>query len=212
MQTYDNSPTARAERLRRVRLMAGLKRGEFANLAGVSPTTVSYWENVTHSGLTEDGANKTVDAVAKAGVFCTTTWLLNGEGEPPQLINTLTTNALPGSHFTQLAPDLSLEIEMFRKYQGAVVVQISDDAMLPVLLPKDFIGGIWQSIDTIQLSDEDTYIVQINGELQIRKVKAALYTGKFDVHSICYSPDAMYSHTIKNIVLEKIARISRVWR
>jgi transcriptional regulator with XRE-family HTH domain len=199
----------RAARLKSLRLMANLKRDEFAKLLDVSPTTVSYWENVTHAGLTEDGARKTVQAVEQLEIICTVHWLMFGTGERPYKKGQAK-NDVPAIMANIEAP-FEQEIALFQTMKDTVVMPIIDDAMSPLFLKHDNVGGIWHNLATITVNERATVIVEFNNQLLVRKIRA-IGLNKYDLYATCLDPDSTTPYEIKGISLTRVAPIIRLWR
>jgi transcriptional regulator with XRE-family HTH domain len=218
MVTINSDPAARAERLKKARLMAGLKRDAFAKLAGVSPTTVSYWENVTHGGLTEDGAQKTVKALEAAGLICTTAWLLFGFEEHPyykgqvaqgQVVQKSSDSINQRIISSQI--EMEDEINLFKNRNNSIVLQIKDNSMYPFFEEKDIVGGIWQDINNINIADHMIFIVDINNNLLVKKIEKGSSYKKYNLYSTCINSVAE-PYLIKNVEIVKVASIIRFWR
>lgn len=200
----------RAERLKSVRLLANLKRDEFAHLAEVSPTTVSFWENVTHTGLTEDGAIKTVAALEKSGIICTVPWLMFGTGDTPYKQGEKQNIGLYAHHQTAEGM-VNKEVSLFQHQANTVILTVQDDAMSPIFLKQDIVGGIWQDINKINISERLTCIIEFNNNLLVRKIRTA-QLNSYDLYALCFDPNAIAPYEIKGISLSRIAPIYRLWR
>ena len=79
------SPTAKAERLKRVRNLANLSREDFCADGEVNITTLISWEVGRFGGLSRKGATSVIARVAKEGVFVTPEWLLHEVGAGPDV-------------------------------------------------------------------------------------------------------------------------------
>lgn len=200
----------RAERLKLVRLLANLKRDEFARLVDVSPTTVSFWENVTHTGLTEDGAMKTVAALEKLGFFCTVPWLMFGTGDVPYKHGDKKNTAISIMHQIN-NEQLNNEIALFQRQADTVILTVADDAMSPVFLKQDIVGGIWQDITKLNINERMICIVEFNNSLLVRKIRTAGFN-KYDLYALCLDSSSAAPYEIKGISLSKVAPVCRLWR
>lgn len=211
----DGSAIARGKRLKRIRQLAGLTRDALAAQAGVSKATFSYWENASLSSLSDKGAEKVVKALAKQGISCSLEWLLLGIGHSPQ-IKGLRLD-LPNSDFSAASTpmvndDLRAEIDLFQSlHADSIITTIKHAAMSPILAAGDVVGGVWQSPSNLIDSDKP-YIVSVNQQLQVRKVKRTAETGLFDLSYISYLSDLAEPFEIKAAKLTKLARIIRIWR
>lgn len=212
LEIEDLSPQARAERLKRVRRMAGYSRDEFAKAAGVHPSSVSFWENVTHKGLSEAGARKAVAAVAKAGVICTSHWLMRGTGTPPYITGFSPATAPASDSSLPILQSYFDEIEIFKSKPQAVVLEVPDNSMEPFFTKGDTVGGFWQTIKQIALSPVTIYIVEYNQRLVLKKISTAAKKGFYQLSAICLSPQAVTPFEITDVSLEKVAPVVRLWR
>jgi transcriptional regulator with XRE-family HTH domain len=211
---YKNDPSliGRAKRLKVLRGMTGLKRDAFAEKAIVSKTSISYWENGRNSGLSEAGAKKIIRAAMELGVHCELDWLLYDLGPPPQLIDndkepTTTPILLPKPRIQPL--DREQEIATFTGANSdAVVIDISDNALFPVYRKGDKVGGIWQAIHPEEIHITEDYIVPIADSYELKRILSVGHNQHYDLYDLNYSPESV----IKNLPLERIAHVIRVWR
>lgn len=212
----DESPVAKGQRLKRLRQLAGLQTNELATLAKVSVQSISYWENAALStGFTKQSAVKIVNAVTPKSVVTTVEWLLYGLGDPPYVIP-------PGYQISHESPktesseaiqkeDIKREIELFRSSHSASIIHNIDHAlMVPVFETGDWVGGIWQSSES--LAQEKICIVEINNIIQVRKIKPGSKTGFFDASYLVLDSNSPLPCDIRDIPLKTIAPIIRVWR
>lgn len=79
-----SNPKARGLRLKIARFMTGLSHRQIEELSGIPANTLKAWETNTYEVLEED-ATKITLALQRAGVFCTSSWLLFGAGDPPHI-------------------------------------------------------------------------------------------------------------------------------
>ncbi len=214
----DSTAIARGKRLKRVRQLAGLTRDELANQAGVSKATLSYWENASLSSLSDKGAEKIVKALAKYGIACSLEWLLLGIGNAPQMQDLMfelpkpETLPLVASASDILSNSLQAEIDLFLSANAnSVATVVKHTALNPIIEAGDRIGGIWQSAESPLIHDK-LCIVNLNNQLQVRKVKKTNDQGLFDLSYISYSHDLNEPFELKNIQLLTVAPIIRIWR
>lgn len=215
----DSSAKAMGARLRYVRKLAHLKRKDLAQRASVGETTISYWEHATFgsSKMTNRSMEKILKAVREAGVECSDRWLREGSGAPPQLMTRKPSipnlMGLSEEHdlITRLISNLNEEVKLFASLSSAIVVSKVDiPYMLPAFEEGDIVGGLWQS--SANLKTERMCIVHINDELQIRRVKPGSQPGLFSLSYLNYAPNQIEPFEIKDVPLEKVAPIIRVWR
>jgi transcriptional regulator with XRE-family HTH domain len=200
--------------------MANLGRNELASLAGVTSTSISYWEHASASPMSLTSMSKIIKGLAKANIHCTISWLATGEGDLPfdttkfaDKPADFTKNKASFSHISSKdQPSLEKEIEFF-KYTNSlpVIKEIKKNIMLPILEIGDIVGGVWKSIDSLQ-KNEELCIVEIEGELDLRIVKKIDNSHLFDVKYISYDSNEKNPFYIKSIKLERLAPIIRVWR
>ena len=180
-----------------------IKREDFAELVGVTKTSISIWRNPKKTkGLMQSGANKISMAVLKLGLNCSPSWLLHGIGEGPKWINNPTSESI--------WLERQIEINYFLGASRlAVVTRLEDNAMQPTYFENDIVGGLWR--DTDHIDYKRNYIVDINGHLEVRKLRKTDTPNYFDLYSIYFVENPAYPYEIKNIYLDKVAPIIRVW-
>ncbi|CAM4396647.1 MAG: hypothetical protein LEGION0398_MBIBDBAK_00202 [Legionellaceae bacterium] len=181
-----------------------MSRNDFAKLVGVTKTSISFWRNPTDKrGLMESAAGKICRGVLKLGLKCNPSWLLHGMGASPSWITSDETEKV-------ILPERQLEISSFLSFsKSAVVFRIQDNSMQPLYFYNDIVGGIWQKSN--EIDERKTYIVEVNGQLQVRKLKATNKPNHFDLFSLSFIENPNYLYEMKNIYLEKVALIIRVW-
>lgn len=214
----DSSAIARGKRLKRIRQLAGLTRDELAGQAEVSKATLSYWENASLSSLSDKGAEKVIKALAKCGISCSLEWLLLGIGNPPQIKDLMyelppqEVITLPPAQMASFSGSLPNEIDLFQAQNpNSAIVTIQHAAMSPIIEAGDTVGGIWQTpADCI--NHDKICIVEINQQLQVRKVRKALEAGFYDLSYISYLNDLTEPFELRNTQLLKVAPVIRVWR
>jgi hypothetical protein len=177
---------ARGERLKRVRLMAGLSRkeigeGEFA----IHSDTYKGWEIGRFGGLTDKGAQKVVEKLKAHGVSCSVNWLLYGIGVTPFQNHSEVTTANVDQVFENYAAQISKELAVFKEQENAIDFCIVDDSMAPWYLPGDIVAGI-KVLSTIR--DGIDSIVQLpSGEVLLRKAHHGKEAGCYNL--LTHKPD-----------------------
>ncbi len=89
MSDHDVTLTAieqRAARLTKLRNMANLTRESICDGDNIKFHTYKAWELSRQGGLTEKGAKKVVERVAKESVLCTVEWLMHGSSPQPLVV------------------------------------------------------------------------------------------------------------------------------
>lgn len=217
MLENDASPAAVGKRLRVLRSLAGLSRISLADAAGVSKTSISYWEHGQGSVIKPRSAEKILEAVEEKGIKCTETWLMTGNGPPPTAIL---------EHAKQLSPkesnvdinELSFvqEITTFlsacRNPEKAVILKVENDSMLPFFEKGDVLGGLLLPPNKVNTTKEKICIVKINGKLDVRRVKKGTSPEKFTVSYLSYDEHCSSPFEINDVTLEFLAPVIRVWR
>lgn len=205
-----DSPKARGLRLRELIELMRLKRYQFAEKVGVSITSISLWVHATAgNGLTEEGAQKVVQAAKAEGYECSIPWLLYGIGDPPRFIGLA--RAAENHYAEDTSSDKRKEIDFFlSSSKEAVAIEITDNAMYPVYEKGDWVGGLWQ-IANDSIDFKKKYIVSVNGLLQVRMIRKTNQPNIFDLYSLSFLENPSHPLEIKNIKLEKAAKIIRVW-
>jgi hypothetical protein len=172
---------ARAERLRRARLLAGLSRKEMGESA-IHSDTYKGWEAARFGGLTDKGAQKVIEKFRIHGVSCSLSWLLHGVGIPPflnqsagldsdqseEIFSCLEVDRL----FAEEAAQISRELAAFRIQERSIDFCIADDLMGPWYLPGDLVAGIKIPLKFgARIPDGFDCIVQLaSGEVLLRRV------------------------------------------
>jgi transcriptional regulator with XRE-family HTH domain len=206
MQFQEASPQGRAIRLKLLRGMMQLTGQELAKKVDSTKTTVSYWENAKNNGLSDKGASHVIKLATERGILCTFEWLMNGIGHPPRL-----REGLPDAQMPTFYP--TAEITLFtQQFPDTVILEILDETMEPAYSKGDKVGGIWQVISADTEIDEMNCIIELEGRLQVRRIKRAQTEKHYDLFHLRYDPYSPTPHVLQNILLTKIAPIIRVWR
>lgn len=202
-QTQDNSlssPTAKAERLKRVRNLANLSREDFCSDGAVNLPTLISWEVGRFGGLSRKGAVNVTARVAKEGVFVTPEWLLFGTGNSPEV--QVTFNQQPASDVgantdgeTMSEPArINAELALFRKLnKNAIDFIIDDDAMLPHYRPGDVVAGSKRFGDDIKsLVGHDCIVQLADGSIFMRNVQFGPRVKSYNLVSTNLQANAMH--------------------
>lgn len=155
---------ARAERLKRVRNLANLSRKEMCDGTTLNISTLKGWEVARHGGLTEKGAQKILERVAKSGVSCTLEWLLSGEGIPPCVI-------FEDDQSAETIPFEQQELNLFlQHYPNSLAMTIQDDAMEPFYAIGDLVAGVLCD-EKAQGVGQNALVKLASGEKLLRSVR-----------------------------------------
>lgn len=208
------------KRLKRLRLMAGFNRNELAKAAQVGVTSITYWENPkpNSSPMKPRNVNKVITAARQAGVECSENWLLKGLGQAPRLMAGLKTpEGYLLSAESPVVTDFSSrfvfdkEIHLFTSsHPSAAIVRVENACMSPAVENGDAVGGIWQP--AADLKSEKICIVEVNSNLQVRRVKKGSREGMFDLSYLVYDSGVNEPFELKDYPLEKVAPVIRIWR
>ncbi len=77
---------AKGRRLRMARALTGLSRQDLHEQTGIATSTMDTWES-GRVELNERSSIRICESFRKLGIFCSTEWLLRGEGMPPHLMS-----------------------------------------------------------------------------------------------------------------------------
>ncbi len=202
---FQQEKEARAERLKRVRLLAGLSRKEMGEgELAIHSDTYKGWETARFGGLTDKGAQKVVEKLRVYGVSCSVNWLLYGIGVPPfqdhsikassdNLINNSTSSSVFGCNkvdqidqiFGDSAGRISKELAAFKAQENSIDFCITDDSMSPWYLPGDIVAGV--KILAMIRDGVDCIIQLPSGELLLRKVHHGKGEGAYNL--LTHKPD-----------------------
>lgn len=208
-----SSPSARGQRLKTVRMMAGLTRKKFEHLYKISASTVQSWESAKAGGLTERGAHRIIPILRQQGIFCTADWLLYGVGNPPQptyLDNKST--AADAETLTILPEEKAIvqELLTFRELNpGAMDLIVNDDGMLPYYNEGDYVAGCRRSGGEIaRLVNRDCIVETHKHELLLRRLKGGPHPEMFTL--ICTNPEtSLPTPTLYNVEIISAAPV--IW-
>lgn len=197
-----SSPEERGNRVRYVRdRLLGLSREDFCKNSEVKHPSLKAWELAWGGGLTESGAKKFVKRAAQLGVYCTVPWLMHGIGKHAILI-TKDINI-----FEEKEEHITKELLVFRELPGAIDTVVKDDAMIPLLYPDNYVGGIILE-NTEDAVDKECIVVDANGDFYVRVLKHGDETGRYNLICLNEHPH-LAKKEIKNIQIQIVAPI--IW-
>lgn len=165
-----------AERIKALRGYLSMTRKEFCSKHGIPEPTLRAWELSLYS-ISPSHLQKLIKAFERENILCTTEWLLQGEGTPPlfaaETINReleKVTDDMSGNS-TLVSPVL-VESAVFQRYNPeSLVIQISDNSMLPQFEKGDYVGGIKKNLSLIKATDfGKIYIVVLEDGSQIVRI------------------------------------------
>lgn len=195
----------RANRLKTLRKISRLSRPEITKNYGISYANFQNWENARFNGLSEEGAQRMIDACKMVGVEATLAWLMYGVEPGPVVTEKFYIKDNPVLALTAIANlsesddmiNIARELILFKQnYQGKVLALfVEDDGMEPSYLIGECVAGkALRGEDILQLVNQDC-IVEVNGKLWLRHLRVGSETQRFDL--ICNNPRTTKS-TIKN--------------
>lgn len=137
---------AMGQRIKRARLLAGLSRKDLEEKHGISMHTLQSWE-LGRNPLNKAKAANLVEILHQYDVGCSISWLLEGTGKGPSVIQNEFQNYpfLADTLANLIASEQAIqkEIDFFKTNNpNAVVILVSDDAMEPEYKTGDFVGGV----------------------------------------------------------------------
>jgi transcriptional regulator with XRE-family HTH domain len=134
------------QRIRHCRRLTGLSMREICDRNMISVGTYSQWER-GEVAITDKNIFQCIQIFLSEGINCTAQWLLMSEGECPTLLQK-SARHYPEKFFEREIAKISPEIMTFldiKSYQknnpGAIVHQVKNRAMLPIINVGDFVGG-----------------------------------------------------------------------
>lgn len=197
-----SSAESRGKRIRFIRdHLLSKSRGEFCESAGVTAQALKGWELGWGGGLTPQGAEKFVKRVKELGVYCTEEWLLHGVGrDATYLTKDLDIQDSDERHIAK-------ELLLFKEIENSIDAIISDDAMIPLLYPGNYVGGvIAKNINDI--IGKDCIVVDDKDEVYIRILKYGDEPGCYNLH--CFNEHtSVDKKEIRNITIKMAAPI--IW-
>ena len=201
-----SDPIERGKRVLYIRKhLAQLSREAFCMGAlDVVPQTLKYWELGYGGGLTENGVRKIVKRAEELNIYCTATWLLHGIGRQA----TYFTEDLELSESAVSSEEhIAKELLLFREQPNSIDTIISDDAMIPLFYPGNYVGGI--ITNNIELAiGKECIIADDKNNLYVRILKHGDETGRYSL--LCLNTVSNFAkQEIKNIKINLAAPI--VW-
>lgn len=130
-------------------LVPNLNRKSFCERYGINRYTMQSWENGLHVSKGKN-VEKFIEALAREGVLCTSEWLIDGTGEPPQPQKGANGNHEPAI----IEPAITEPEEKFhhgiealkasyvKNADDLAITIINDDAMAPKFLRGDTVMGV----------------------------------------------------------------------
>lgn len=174
-----SSPTAKAERLKRVRNLANLSREDFCADGEVNLATLISWEVGRFGGLSQKGAASVIARVAKEGVFVTPEWLLHEIGVGPEVqvdykkLSKQKTKIKTDTKLPSEKTRIIEELMVFKKLNKHTIdFIVDDDAMLPHYQPGDYVAGTKRFNDKIKsLVGYDCIVQTTDGRILMRSLQ-----------------------------------------
>lgn len=203
IKTDPSSPEERGRRVQLIRKhLLGLSREKFCESPNfVIPHTLKSWELAWGSGLTEKGANQIVERAKELGIYCTTAWLLHGIGrEATRLTREIELSAAAEKQVAK-------ELLAFREQANTLDAIITDDTMIPLLYPGNYVGGIIVA-DIETALDKDCIIIDSKNDTYVRILKYGEEPGRYNLVSMNQHPN-FAKKEIKNVLVKAVAPI--VW-
>lgn len=207
MSTAENnlsSPEERGKRIQFIRKhLLALSREQFCEQGNqfVTTQTLKSWELAWGNGLTEKGAKQLVDYLRELKIYCTTAWLLHGIGrQATQLTKDL-------EYSEKFENQISKELLLFREQPNAIDTVIHDDAMVPLLYPGNYVGGI--ITDDIETAiNKDCIIIDSDNNTYVRQLRYGDDPGRYNLISLNINSHFIKKE-IKNMIVKTAAPI--VW-
>ena len=160
------------DRIKFIRNLTGMSQAAFASYANISLTTYKSWESGKRLPSTQ-AIKKCLDSFESLGVKVSTDWVLNSQGNIPQLHASICNQNIDKTN-PNLLLDIPNELQLFSKlYKDFVHLEIYELKMLPIYSPGDIVGGIILSdlnINKKLLDNKDCIIKLSNGSIVLRKV------------------------------------------
>ncbi len=188
----------RADRLKLARKLTNLTLDEIPEKFGISKHTFYAWES-GRNPIKEKMVTKIINSLRQAGIYCTAEWLLFGTGLSPRFMHEVSQASdsllshpekeTPLDEFNQFYEEIAIfsEIKVFQKVnRNADVRFVSDDAMLPLYAPGEYVGGIrYFGEDILQKALNTNCIIETKtGESYIRHLSKGRGPGLFTLVSL----------------------------
>lgn len=171
-----SSPEDRGKRVRRLRNMANLSRQLMCEGEEFKLDTLIGWELARHGGLTEKGASKLINRVAREGVSCTVEWLMHELGTGPKIIagSASTQENLTKKSTLAINEDKQIieELLLFKKHnQDSIELFVPDTCMEPIYNKGDYVAGIKCYQDKLpSIIGFDCIVLPVDGEILLRRL------------------------------------------
>lgn len=206
VQKIMNSTRLRAERLKLARKLSGVTLDEIPEKFGISKHTFYAWES-GRNPIREKSLPKIIHALRQVGVYCAAEWLMEGTGLSPRFMHEVSaaSDVLNSDRdesvdeWEQFYDEMAIfsEIKVFQKVNKNTEVKfISDDAMLPLYAPGEYVGGarlIGEEINQKALNT-NCIIETETGECYIRHLSVGREPGRYNLS--CLNPHAHVSDLV----------------
>lgn len=186
----------RGHRIKILRKQTHLSRRAFGSKHGIPSGTLQYWEDGNFGGLSEDGAQKLVNAFAKEGIWVTPAWLLNGTGKEPSSdpyrfsgqASILAEDLLIREAMLSVS-SITQELKFFLKLHALAMHEVvTDDLMMPRFIQGEYVAGIQKFEEEIQtIIGKDCIIKLKNNKILVRRLIQSVEPTCFELVSI--NPD-----------------------
>jgi len=191
----------RANRLKTLRKISRLSRPYITKNHGISYANFQNWENARFNGLSEEGAQRMLDACKTVGVEATLAWLMYGALPGPVVTERFYLKDNPAFEFTAIADlnesddmiNIARELVLFRQNykQQVLALFVEDDGMEPGYLIGECVAGkALSGGDILQLVNQDC-IVEVDGKLRLRHLCAGSGKGLFNL--VCNNPHTAHA-------------------
>jgi transcriptional regulator with XRE-family HTH domain len=215
MDTQD--ALAKGERLKRLRKMSGLTIEEFADRYGLGRSTIKFWETGKWMGLSEKGARIVIEAMRLEGIQCSVSWLLNGFGPPPKILDIFCGQIKRKANYKdvvlgEIPCSLDQEVNMFKDSMGnAVTLTLADASMEPFFLSGEIVGGKRVNPEEINKLVGKVCIVETeDNKLLCRKIGEGKDPFRFNLYAL--NPEDNTLPIVANTRLLSAAPVTRVWQ
>jgi hypothetical protein len=209
-----NASLPQGQRLKILRHLCEANVIEFARLTGISRRAIETLEADKGARISAQQAEAIVNTVKNHGVITTSGWLLHGAAPAPLKV------AIDGHPLIQKIAQANIaamqkEQEIFLSSSAsAVILQITDDAMLPLYEIGTIVGGKYlPKKDTARAVGQEC-IVQLADTILCRRL--LLLGEKSNSFTLaCLNPKPSSTITnLDNVKSQslKVAPITRIWR
>lgn len=187
----------RADRLKIARKLTGLTLEEIPEKFGISKHTFYAWES-GRNPIRDKSIPKIINALRQVGVYCTSEWLMQGEGASPRFRNEIPIEENDSSEIIkkeipEKIPSVYAEMAIFSEIKtfqkvnkNSEVKIITDDAMMPLYAPGEYVGGICFFREDIDKKALNTNcIVQMqDGSYHVRHLSKGELPGTYDLSAL----------------------------